>query len=62
MICFLKNIGILFIIAGVALLAFYTIQNRVENIHFAIAGGLILLGLFTYVVTNRFLNDKNNSC
>jgi len=62
MVCFLKNIGFLLIFAGVALLAFYTIQNRVENIHFVIAGAMIVLGLISFIITNRFLNDKNHPC
>jgi uncharacterized membrane protein HdeD (DUF308 family) len=62
MICFLKNIGILMIIAGVVLLFFYTTQNRINNTHYAISVFLEIAGLIIYILTNRFLNEKDNIC
>jgi len=62
MICFLKNIGFLLIVAGVVLLGFFTVQNRIRNIHFVIVGAMEIVGLIAYILTNRFLNDKNDLC
>ncbi len=60
--CFVKNLGLLFIIGGGVLLAFFTTQNRIENIHFIIAGLAEILGLAIYITTNRFLKDPNDQC
>ncbi|WP_075590931.1 hypothetical protein [Labilibacter marinus] len=62
--CFLKYIGLLLIVAGGVLLIFYTTLNRITNMHFLLAGLVELLGLSIYIVTNRFIKDKNpqDSC
>lgn len=50
------------IIAGVVLLFFYTTQNRINNTHYAISVFLEIAGLIIYILTNRFLNEKDNMC
>lgn len=62
MICFLKNSGFLMILSGVVLLFLFTTQNRIGNMHYAIAVFLEVGGLIVYVLTNRFLKDKDNYC
>jgi len=57
--CFLRYVGILFIVAGVVLLVFYNTQNRIRNIHFVIAGCLEIFGLIVYITTNRYISIKN---
>jgi len=46
------------IIAGAVLLFSYRTFNRIENIHFAIAGILEVFGLIVYITTNRFLKEN----
>ncbi len=56
--CFLKNIGLLFIVAGAVLLVFYTTQNRIGNLHFMIAGACEVFGLIIYILSNRYIVAK----
>ncbi len=60
--CFLKNIGILIIIAGVVLLFSYTIQNRVRNFHFLLSSAFEIGGLAIFIITNRFLKGSDSFC
>jgi len=57
---FLKNIGILLILAGVVLLFSYTIQNRIKNYHFIISSIFEVGGLVIYILTNRYLKGSDH--
>jgi hypothetical protein len=60
--CFLKNFGFLMIISGVVLLFFLSTLNRVENMHYAIAGILEIAGLILYILTNKYFHIKEDHC
>jgi len=50
---FLKYLGSILILIGVALLAFYYFGNVPSNIILASAGIIMIIGLITHIVINK---------
>ncbi len=50
---FLKNFGIIMIIIGVAVLAFYTLNTPVSNTPLVLAGLLMVGGVAAHIILNR---------
>jgi len=53
---FLKRFGIIFIFAGVVVLAYAEFNRMESNVMLMISGGLILLGFMFYVIFNNILD------
>lgn len=53
---FLKNFGIILIILGVAVLAFYTINTPVSNVPLIFAGFLMVGGTAAHIILNRIID------
>lgn len=49
----LKRFGILFVIAGVVLLAVSEFSKQESNNMLILSGGLIILGLISYIIFNN---------
>lgn len=50
---FLKYLGSILILIGVALLAFYYYGNMPSNTILATAGGIMVVGCITHILINR---------
>lgn len=50
---FLKYLGSILILVGVALLAFYYFGNMPSNVILASAGIIMIIGCITHIVLNR---------
>lgn len=53
---FLKRFGIIFVFAGVIVLAYSEFNKMESNVMLMISGGLILLGFMLYVIFNNILD------
>ncbi len=53
---FLKNFGIILIILGVGILAFYTVSNPVSNTPLVFAGLLMIGGIAAHIILNKIIN------
>jgi uncharacterized protein YjeT (DUF2065 family) len=53
---FLKRSGIIFIVAGIAVLAITELSKMESNQMLIISGGLIVFGLALYVVLNNVID------
>lgn len=53
---FLKNFGIILIILGVCVLAFYTINSPVSNTPLVFAGILMIGGIAAHVILNKIIS------
>jgi len=53
---FLKNFGIILIVLGVGVLAFYTINNPVSNTPLVFAGILMIGGIAAHVILNKIIS------
>ena len=51
----LKNIGPIFILIGVVLLAFYYFSQSNKNIYLVSAGVIMVVGFFAHVIINKSL-------
>ena len=51
----LKNIGLLFIIAGVAMLVIGYLTDHISNTLLGCAMGVIVIGLAGYIIINKML-------
>ena len=52
---FLKYLGSIFILIGVAILVFYYFSNTPSNIMLGTAGAIMIVGLITHIVINKQL-------
>jgi predicted transporter len=52
---FLKKSGLIFIIAGIIVIAYTELMKMESNTMLALSGGLIVFGLLFYVVMNNIL-------
>jgi len=53
---FLKRFGIIFILAGIIVLAYAEFNKMESNVMLMISGGLVLLGFLFYVIFNNILD------
>lgn len=53
---FLKRSGIIFIVAGIAVLAYTELSKMESNQMLIISGGLIVFGLLFYVIMNNVID------
>lgn len=53
----IKNVGILFLIAGVAILVATELSTKTSNTMLMISAGLIIFGLFIYIILNRIIEE-----
>ncbi len=51
---FIKNIGILVLIIGLGFVAYTSLTTVQNNTGLWVGGLLIVIGLFTYILTNRY--------
>jgi len=54
---FLKRSGLLFVVAGVVILAYSEFSKLESNSLLAWSGGLIILGLVLYLILNAILEN-----
>lgn len=54
----LKRFGLIFVFAGVAVLAYSEFKNYESNELLIWSGGLIVLGLLLYILLNSFIGEK----
>ncbi len=52
----LKNLGIIFVIAGVAVIGIYALNTPVSNTTLIISGALAIGGVALHVILNRILD------
>ena len=53
---FLKRSGIIFIVIGIAVLAYTELSKMESNQMLIVSGGLIILGLLLYVILNNVID------
>lgn len=53
---FLKRSGIIFIVIGIAILAYTELSKMESNQMLVLSGGLIVLGLLLYVILNNVID------
>ena len=51
---FLKYLGVLLVLAGVGVLAFYTFGTQ-SNTYLITAGSLMVVGLLEFILVNKFV-------
>ena len=54
---FIQNLGVIFIIAGLVVLAVNQLNDLNSNRLLAISGGIILVGLVVYIFTNKYVSE-----
>ena len=53
---FLKYLGPIILLIGTALLAVYYFHNTAENTILGVAAGLMVVGLITHVLINKYID------
>jgi hypothetical protein len=53
---FLKRSGLIFVVAGIAVLAVAEFSKMENNTMLAVSGGLIVFGLLLYVILNNVID------
>ncbi|HYX05645.1 MAG TPA: hypothetical protein VE912_02825 [Bacteroidales bacterium] len=54
---FIQNLGVIFILAGLVILAVNQLNDMNSNKLLGISGGVILLGLIVYIFTNKYVSE-----
>jgi hypothetical protein len=54
---FIQNLGVIFIIAGLVVLAVNQLNDLNSNKLLGISGAIILVGLIVYIFTNKYVSE-----
>lgn len=55
---FVKSLGFIILFSSVIILVYYSVNNMINNTLLGIAGSLLVVGLFTYIITNKMVEDN----